>query len=163
MGVNRNLRWEKQQQVCMLMKTAQLKEKILVNKREWRTSEVMCLNRREDGLKCTSWGTCFRKFIDKAGYLAAAPGGWLVVLFQVYTSPLCLIHFFLREVGRQDNSSQWGQRRRWRAGDLKCRTAIVRRMLLHVQINLLGPTPEFSSSVGRGKTLTMCQACRRCW
>lgn len=93
-GGQQEFKMEKQLQVCMLMKTVQLKQKILVNKREWRTSEVMYLNRREDGLKCTSWGTCFRKVIGKAGYLAAAPGGWLVVLFQGYTSPLCLIDFF---------------------------------------------------------------------
>lgn len=93
-GGQQEFKMEKQLQVCMLMKTVQLKQKILVNKREWRTSEVMYLNRREDGLKCTRWGTCFRKVIDKAGYLAAAPGGWLVVLFQGYTSPLCLIDFF---------------------------------------------------------------------
>lgn len=34
--------------------TVQLKQQILVTKREWRTSEMMYLNRREDGLTCTS-------------------------------------------------------------------------------------------------------------
>lgn len=74
-----------------------------MHKREERISEVMFLSRREDRTKCTRGGTSFRKVMDKAGYVAANVGGWVVVLFQVYASPLCLT--FLREVGRQDNSS----------------------------------------------------------